>query len=58
MKFQMLICIKYQEIKILLGSNRPRILFFMYINVKMPTFVVGIFTFMSRKKFMLSLVEH
>ena len=32
-------------------------LFFLLINVKMPT-IVGILTFMSRKKFMLSGVEH
>ena len=32
-------------------------LFFPLINVKMPT-IVGILTFMSRKTFMLSLVEH
>ena len=31
-------------------------LFFLIINVKMPT-IVGILTFMSRKKFMLSRVE-
>ena len=32
-------------------------LFFMFINVKMPT-IVGILTFMSRKNFMLNSVEH
>ena len=32
-------------------------LFFPLINIKMPT-IVGILTFMSRKIFMLSLVEH
>ena len=32
-------------------------LFFLFINVKMPT-VVGILTFMSRKNFMLNGVEH
>ena len=32
-------------------------LFFPLINVKMPT-IVGILTFMSRKNFMLSRVEH
>ena len=35
------------------GSCKPRILFFMLINVKMPT-VVGILTLISRKNFMLS----
>ena len=32
-------------------------LFFLLMNVKMPT-IVGIFTFVSRKNFMLSSVEH
>ena len=31
-----------------LGSEKPRVLFFPLINVKMPT-IVGILTFMSRK---------
>ena len=31
--------------------------FFLLINVKMPT-IVGILTFMSKKNFMLSRVEH
>ena len=35
----------------------PRMLFFPLINVKMST-IVGILTFMSRKNFMLSEVEH
>ena len=39
------------------GSDKPRMLFFMLINVKMPT-IVGILTFMSRKNFMLNSVEH
>ena len=34
-------------------SNKPRMLFFLLINVKMPT-VVGILTFMSTKTFILS----
>ena len=33
-----------------LGSDKTRMLFFPLINVKMPT-IVGILTFMSRKKF-------
>ena len=37
----------------LLGSDKPRMLFFLLINVKMPR-IVGILTFMSRKKLMLS----
>ena len=48
---------KYQEIRLFLGSDKPRMLFFPLINVKMPT-IVGILTFMSRKNFMLSSVEH
>ena len=51
---------KYKNIKkfsFLLGSDKPRMLFFPLINVKMPT-VVGILTFMSKKNFMLSWVEH
>ena len=35
------------------GSDKPRMPFFMLLNVKMPT-NVGILTFMSRKYFMLS----
>ena len=53
----MLICIKYQEIKHFSGLDNPRMLFFLLIKVEMPT-IVGISTFMSKKKFMLSLVEH
>ena len=34
-------------------SDKPRMLFFLLINVKMST-VVGILTFISRKNFMLS----
>ena len=34
------------------GSDEPRMLFCLLINVKMPT-VVGILTLTSRKKFML-----
>ena len=40
-----------------LGSDKPRMLFFPLINVKMPT-IIGILTFMSRKIFMLSRIEH
>ena len=35
---------------LVLGSDKPRTQFFLLINVKMPT-IVGILTFMSRKKF-------
>ena len=48
---------KYQEIQLFVGEDKPRKLFFPLINVEMPT-VVGILTFMSRKHFMLSCVEH
>ena len=50
---------KYKNIKkfSFFGSDKPRMLFFSLINVKMPT-IVGILTFMSRKIFMLSSVEH
>ena len=44
---------KYQEIQLFLGSDKPRMPFFLLISVKMPT-VVGILAFMSRKNFMLS----
>ena len=53
----MLVGIKYQEIKLLSGSDKLIMLFFLLINVKMPT-TVGILTFMSRELFMLSCVEH
>ena len=36
-----------------LDSDKPRMLFFLLINVKMPT-IVGILTFMNRKNFMLN----
>ena len=39
------------------GSDKPRMLFFPHINVKMPT-IVGNLTFMRTKNFMLSGVEH
>ena len=40
-------------IQLFLGSDKPRLLFFLLINVKMPT-IVGIITFMSWKNIMLS----
>ena len=43
---------KYQEIQLFPDSDKPRVLFFLLMNVKMPT-IVGILTFMSRKNFML-----
>ena len=54
---QLLISIKYHKIQLFSGSYKPRMLFFLLINVKMPT-TVGILTFMSRKNFMLNSVEH
>ena len=43
---------KYQEIQLFSGADKLRMLFFLLINVKMPT-IVGILTFMSRNNFML-----
>ena len=50
---------KYKNIRKFgfLGSDKPIMLFSLFINVKMPT-IVGILTFMSRKNFMLDSVEH
>ena len=51
---------KYQNIKlqsIFSGSDKRIMLFFLLLNVKMPT-IVAIVTFRSRKNFMLSWVEH
>ena len=53
----MLISINLSSNAAFLGSDKPRVLLFPLIHVKTPTIVV-IFTFMSRKKFMLSCVEH
>ena len=53
----MLISFKIKRNSAFSGSDKWRRLFFQLINVKMPT-VVGILTFMSRKNFMLSRVEH
>ena len=46
-----------KEIQLFPDSDKPRMLFFLLINVKMPT-IVGILTFMSRKNFMLNCIEH
>ena len=51
---------KYENIKIFIifsGSDKPKMLYFLLINVKMPT-IVGILTFMSRKNFILISDEH
>ena len=53
----MLRSIKISRNLAFLGSDKPSMLFFLLINVKMPT-IVGILTSMSRKNFMLSQVEH
>ena len=50
---EMLNAHKYKNIKLFSGSDKPRILFSLLINVKMPT-IVGILTFMSKINFMLS----
>ena len=55
-KHEILNAHKYKAIKkfsFFSGSGWPRMLFFLLINVKMPT-IVGILTFMSWKNFMLS----
>ena len=54
-KHEILNAHKYKNIKNynFLASDKPRMLFFPLINDKKPT-IVGILTFMSRKKFMLS----
>ena len=46
-----------QKIQHLSGSEKNRMLFFLVINVKMPT-IVGILTSMTRKISMLSSAEH
>ena len=53
MKVYMLISVKISRNSAFLGSEKARMLFFPFINVKIPT-IVGILTFMSRKNFMLS----
>ena len=55
---EMLNAHKYKNIKIkkfsfFSDSDKPRMLFLLLINVKMPT-IVGILTLMSRKNFMLN----
>ena len=53
----MLISMKISRNLAFSDSDKPRMLFSWLINVKMPT-IVGILTYMSRKNFMLNLVEH
>ena len=53
----MLISIKISRNSAFLGSDKPTMLLFPLMNVKMPT-IVGFLTFMSRKNFMLNWVLH
>ena len=53
----MRISIKILRISAFPGSDKPRMLFFLLINVKMPK-IVGILTFMSRKHIMLNSADH
>ena len=46
--------IKISRISAFSGSDKPKMLFFLLLNVKMPT-ILGILTFMSRKKFLAQL---
>ena len=57
MKFQLLIKIKYRQIKKFLALSISDALSIMLINVKMPT-IGGLLTFMSRINFVLNQVEH
>ena len=52
---KILIAHKYENIKkfSIFWAQISLVLFFLFINVKMPT-IVGILTFMSRKNFMLT----
>ena len=43
---------KYQEIQLFPGSDKSIMLFFLRINAKMPTTIVCILLFMSRKIFL------
>ena len=52
-KFQLLIKLKYRQMKKFLALSLSDAVFIILINVKMPT-IVGILTFMSRINFVLS----
>ena len=52
-KFQLLIKLKYRQMKKFLALSLPDVVFIMLINVEMPT-IVGILTYMSRINFVLS----
>ena len=53
MKFEKLISIKISRNSAFSDSAKPRMLFFLLINVKMPT-IVGMLAFMSSKNAMLN----
>ena len=53
----MLISMKISRNSAFFRLRSPRMLFFPLKNVKMPTIIVGILTFMSWKNFMLSRAE-
>ena len=53
MEFQMLIKLKYRQMKKFFAFSISDVVFIMLINVKMPT-IVGILTFMSRINLVLS----
>ena len=57
MKFQLLIKLKYQQIKKFLALSLSEVVFIMLINVKLQS-IGGILTFMSRINFVLSWVDH
>ena len=57
MKFQLLIKLKFLQMKKFLALSLSDVVFIMLINVKMPT-IVGILTFISRINFVISRVEH
>ena len=52
MKFQLLIKLKYRQMKMYLALSRSDVVFIMLVNVKMPT-IVDILTFISRINSML-----
>ena len=52
-EFQLLIKLKYQQVKMFLALNLSEVVFILLMNVKMPT-IVGILTFISRIKSVLS----
>ena len=56
-EFQLLIKLKYRQIKKFHALNLSDVVFIMLVNVKMPT-IVGILTFMSRINLLISWVEH